>query len=353
MAPRSTISRLGPTQVLALLDQLSLLLEAKVSLMDALHLLQSTQSHPSAVEVSRRLIHGVGQGQSLAQAMARLDHQFDPSIQSLVAAGEASGTLATVLGQLVTDLKNRQAFGEKLLQALAYPTGIFVIALAVAGVLLWWVVPQFQSLFNGFGAALPAPTQIVIGLSNLLKSSGWPALLLAGLSIASLLVLYRHHQPTKKRLDRWGDQLPLLGAVLRQQRAAKTSQILSTLLGAGLPLTQAMDLAIQASHHSQHRQALEQVAAEIRRGQSLSEALSATHSFDPLMVHLCLIGEQSGQISLMLGRVSEILEARVNIRLQQLSKLLEPFMMVAVGLMVGGLLIALYLPIFKMTDVMM
>lgn len=346
-------SKLKSAQLLELLDQLSLLLEAQVPLIDALQLLQATQPQPAVIDISRRLIHGVGQGQSLAHAMGRQGSQFDSSIQALVAAGEASGTLAEVLRQLVSDLRNRQQFADKLVQALAYPIGIFLIALAVAGVLLWWVVPQFQSLFDGFGATLPTATRLVIALSQLLKSFGWHVFLGALLTMLLNIYLYRHHRPTRRHWDGWADRLPLVGMVFKQQRAAKTSQVLSTLLSAGLPLTHAMDLVIQTSQHSHHRQALQQVAADIRRGQSFSSALSESKAFDPLMVHLCAIGEQSGQVGAMLRQVGELLESKVNIRLQQLSKLLEPFMMVAVGVMVGGLLIALYLPIFKMTDVMM
>lgn len=350
---RTDRSALKPAQRLEFLNQLSLLLEAKVALIEALQLLQDTQPDASVVAVSQRLIHGVGQGQSLAQAMGQLHHPFDSPTRALVAAGEASGTLSAVLRQMVTDLRNRQQFAEQLVQALAYPVGIFFIALAVAGVLLWWVVPQFQSLFDGFGAALPAATQLVIALSQLLKHTGWHALLGTLLVTTFGIYLYRQHPPTRQRLDGWADHVPLLGVVFKQQRAAKTSQLLATLLGAGLPLTQAIDLAIQAAHHSHHRQALQQVAKDIRRGQPFSSALSSTQAFDPMMVHLCFVGEQSGQIDTMLRQASELLQAKVNIRLQQLSKLLEPFMMVAVGLLVGGLLIALYLPIFKMTDVMM
>lgn len=339
--------------MLEFLDQLSLLLEAKVPLIEALRLLQATQPHSSVVKISNQLIRGVGQGQSLAEAMTRLGNQFESPIPAVVAAGEASGTLSTVLRQLVTDLRHHQKFIDQLLQALAYPIGIFLIALAVAWVLLWWVVPQFQSLFDGFGAALPAATQWVIVLSKLLKSFAVHLLVSALLVTTASIYLYRHHSSTRRRIDDWQDRVPLLGKALKQQRAAKTSQLLATLLSAGLPLTGAMDLAIQASHHIQHRQALKQVAAGIRQGQSLSVALSNTQAFDPLMVHLCLVGEQSGQIATMLRQVDQSLQAKVNIRLQQISKLLEPFMMVAVGLMVGGLLIALYLPIFKMTDVMM
>jgi len=353
MAPNTKASHLKPSQCIEFLDQLSLLLEANVPLVDSLSLLQATQPHPAVIHVSQRLIERIGRGQSLAAAMAETSESFDSSTRALVAAGEASGTLSGVLRELVNDLRNRQAFIVQLTQALAYPTGLFVIALAVSAVLLWWVVPQFQALFDGFGTALPVATQAVINLSERLQSLGWPALFFAISSMSFAVYSYRHHALTKRYIEHGIDRLPVLGLVLKQQRSAKTSQILSTLLGAGLPLTQAMSLASQATSHQQHRHALEQVTITIQRGQSFASALAQTEGFDPLMVHLCSIGEQSGQIAQRLRQVDELLQAKVNIRLQQISRLLEPFMMVAVGVMVGGLLIALYWPIFKMTDVMM
>jgi len=353
MALDTSTAKLTSSQRVEFLDQLSLLLEANVPLVDALLLLQNTQPHPAVIRISHRLIEQIGQGQSLAAAMKKAAQSFDAPTRALVAVGEASGTLPRVLREVVNDLRSRQVFIGQLTQALAYPMGLFVIALAVSAVLLWWVVPQFQALFEGFGTALPMATQTVIHLSQMVQSLGWHAMLATILAIAFAIYSYHHHAVTKRCIETWLDRLPLLGVAFKQQRVAKTSQVLSTLLEAGLPLTQAMSLASQATFHSRHRRAIEQVTTEIKRGQSFSSALADTGAFDPLMVHLCSIGEQSGQIAERLRQVDELLRAKVNIRLRQLSSLMEPFMMVTVGLLVGGLLIALYLPIFNMTDVMM
>lgn len=353
MAVSSRDGHLKTHQRIEFLDQLSLLLEANVPLVDALSLLQTTQPHPAVIHISQRLIDRIGRGQSLAAAMVQTSNSFDPTTRALVAAGEASGTLPQVLRELVNDLRNRQAFVAQLTQALTYPLGLFLVALAVSAVLLWWVVPQFQALFDGFGTALPMATQAVINLSERLQSLGWSALLLALAIMGLSFYSYRRHQLTRRWVEMALDEVPVLGMVLKQQRAAKTSQLLATLLNAGLPLTQAMSLASQAIFHHQHQHALEQVTLAIQRGQSFSSALGQTNAFDPLMVHLCSIGEQSGQIAQRLRQVDRLLQAKVNIRLQQLSRLLEPFMMVTVGVLVGGLLIALYWPIFRMTDVML
>lgn len=353
MAISHPARHLESTQTVEFLDQLGLLLEANVPLVAALSLLQATQPHPTVIHVSQQLIDRIGRGQSLATAMAHADHSFDSSTRALVAAGEVSGTLPQVLRQLVKDLRNRQAFIAQLTQALVYPMGLFVIALAVSAVLLWWVVPQFQALFDGFGTALPMATQTVIAISERLQALSWPMLVFVALTMGFSFYSYRHHPLTRRAIERGLDRLPVLGLVLQQQRSSKTSQVLSTLLSAGLPLTQAMKLASQATFHYQHRHALERVTVAIQQGESFSSALAKTEAFDPLMVHLCSVGEHSGQIAQRLRQVDELLQAKVNIRLQQFSRLLEPFMMVAVGLLVGGLLIALYWPIFKMTEVMM
>lgn len=344
---------IGSMATLRWLDQLATLLEADIILLDALrHVALTTQSN-EARSLIHFLIRQVQQGHSLATGFRSSPFHHPAALPALIEAGERSGTLAQVLRHMVNDLRQRLELSQQLIQALTYPVVILCVALLVTVALLVWVVPQFESMFSSFGAPLPRATQWVIQTADQLRAHG--VLLIT--SIVAVFGIGRWH--AKRQSQLWhqfqhaSSKLPLIGMLLNQRLYSNTARLLSTLLDAGLPLTTTLELGACASTHARHRAALKASHKMIENGAPLSKALAETHAFDPTLIQLIAVGEQSGQLARMLGQAANMAEQSVNMGVKQFSSLVEPFMMLAIGLLMGGLLIALYLPIFSMSTIMM
>lgn len=350
---RSRTRPISPMATIRWLDQLATLLEAEIVLMDALaHVALTTQSK-EARSLIYFLIKQIEQGQSLSTGFRNSPFHHPSSVPALIEAGERSGTLSVVLRQLVNDMRQRLELSQQLIQALTYPAVILCVAMMVTVALLVWVVPQFESMFLSFGAPLPKATELVIQTADQLRTHG--ALIIA--SFVCVLSLGHWHAKRQSRLwHHWQQimtRLPLIGMLLNQRLYSNTARLLSTLLHAGLPLTTALALSAAATQNASHRKALKSTHRMIENGVKLSKALEETHAFDATLIHLIAVGEQSGQLAQMLSQAASMAARTVNIGVKQLSNLLEPFMMLVIGLLMGGLLIALYLPIFSMSTIMM
>ncbi len=341
------------TATIQWLDQLTTLIEAEVPLLEALRHLAVTDRRPEVRGLMQHLIAEVQLGGSLGASLRTSSVAYPTAMAALIEAGERSGTLAQVLKHLVHDLRQRHELTQAVMQALSYPAVVLCVALMVTVALLLWVVPQFQSLFLSFGAPLPTATQMIIHLADGVRSHGLMLILVVGLIYAWIAWHAFHQTRHWQTLQRALTHLPIVGVLQHQRLCAATARLLATLLNAGIPLTTALELSAQSTAHALHKSALITTHALIKEGASLSTSLSQAEAFDRTVIHLVGIGEQSGQLANMLGKAASILQQSVNMRIKQLSNLLEPFMMVAIGLFMGGLLIALYLPIFSMSTVMM
>jgi type IV pilus assembly protein PilC len=345
------LRKLSRRDLANLTRQLAVLLGAGLPLLQALQMLSRSQAQPAVQQLLAQLHADLEQGLSLAAAMRRQRPIFNERYLALVEAGELSGRLEQLLERLARHLEQTEALARQLRAALLYPAVVLAVAAAVLTLIMVTVVPAFENTFASFGAQLPWATQWVIAGSRWLLQWG-PALLLAllALGLAARQAWARSPQLVR-RLDAAVLELPLWGAMLRQAAQVRWSRTLATLLGAGLPLAEALQAARGASGYLAYAQATEQVRGEVLRGSSLHAALAPSSLFSPLLQQMCAVGEAAGTLEQLLEKAAEFQESELSERLEQLTRLIEPATIVVMGLLVGGLVMALYLPVFQMGQI--
>ncbi|PUE11729.1 hypothetical protein B9Z51_05510 [Limnohabitans sp. T6-5] len=331
--------------------QLSALLRAGVPLMQALHML--IQSLPSVLlkELIQTIENDVASGLALHAALARHPQHFSALYISMVQAGESAGILDTMMERLASTLEKNEAVRSRVRSALMYPCIVLLVALAVLVLILVFVVPVFEDVFKSFGADLPWPTQVVVTLSQGLSASG--PFVAAGLLLGGWLWQRHTVRATQFKLwlDRWWLHWPLLGSLIRSAVVARWTQTLSALLAAGVPLAEALGPVAQACDHSVFERATLQVQRRVAQGSGLSEAMAQTGRFQPMIVQLCATGEETGAMENLLARAGGLMESELDDRVNGLSSLLEPLIIVVLGGLIGGILVAMYLPIFRLGQV--
>jgi type IV pilus assembly protein PilC len=352
-APRAQAS---PADVTRFTRQLASLLRAGLPLAPSLELLADAP----ATSASRR--HGMSRivgalardivaGVSFSQALRSRADQFGPLYAQLVAVGEASGALAQVLARIADDRERAAAQRAKVRAALTYPAAILVLAIAITAALLVWVVPTFKQIFDGFGAALPAPTQAVLALSAVLAKWSLPIAvsgLAAGVSFTRLL---RASDTARLWCARLLLHAPVIGALLSTLCAARWSRALGTLLAAGTPLVDAFASLDHATGNAYFDRATAGIAARLRDGERLAAAMQATHCFAAEVVQPVAVAEESGTLDTMLLDVASLCDRQVDEKTGALASLCEPLVIAVLGLLVGGLVIAMYLPIIQLGNV--
>jgi len=340
------------TKELALFTrQLATLLRAGVPLLQSLELVERSNTNPSLVSLLKRLRSDLEAGTALNTAFRKHPAHFSPLYCSLVAAGEVAGILDDMMDKLAQTLEKNEALQSKVRAALMYPAAVVAVAIAVVWVILLAVVPVFQDVFTSFGAALPLPTQGVIAVSQALTHSAWLVVPLSLLAVFAWRGGWMRHPSHQERMDRWKLRLPLIGPMIQTAVVARWTQTLSALLSAGIPLVEALGPVAVACDHSVFARASETMREQVAQGSSLNESMVSTGLFPSMVVQLCAIGEETGSIDNMLARAGAMLENEVHDQLTGLSSLLEPVIIVVLGTVVGGILVAMYLPIFKLGQV--
>ena len=335
-----------------ILRQLATLIHAGVPLLAAMELLAKSQNHAVASQILLQIRTDLQMGSSLAQAMQQHPEAFDVLTCTLVAAGEQSGLLDVMLERIASYHEKMQAIKGKIRSALAYPIAILGIAFIVSLLLLWLVVPAFEQSFASFGAALPWPTQLMIDSSNALREYG---LLFFGLMGSVGFALYRQWQANlawQTRTDGWLLGLPILGSLFQKAALARWSQTLASLISAGIPLLDALGPAGDTAGNRSFIDASRKIRLQLQQGASLSVAMRQQAVFSALPIQMVAIGEESGSLDDMLRKVADIYEREVSDLVSMLNSLLEPLMMVVLGLIIGGMVIAMYLPIFQLGNVL-
>jgi len=335
-----------------ILRQLATLIHAGVPLLAAMELLAKSQDHAAASQILLQIRTDLQMGSSLAQAMQQHPEAFDVLTCTLVAAGEQSGLLDVMLERIASYHEKMQAIKGKIRSALAYPIAILGIAFIVSLLLLWLVVPAFEQSFASFGAALPWPTQLMIEGSNALRDYG---LLFFGLIGSTGFALYRQWQAKlawQTRTDGWLLGLPILGSLFQKAALARWSQTLASLISAGIPLLDALGPAGDTAGNRSFIDASRKIRLQLQQGASLSVAMRQQAVFSALPIQMVAIGEESGSLDDMLRKVADIYEREVSDLVSMLNSLLEPLMMVVLGLIIGGMVIAMYLPIFQLGNVL-
>jgi len=287
-------------------------------------------------------------GSNLSQAFRRHPSHFDALFCNLVAAGEQAGILDSLLDRLATYKEKILAIKSKIKSAMFYPIAVIVVAALVVSVMMLFVVPEFKKVFSSFGADLPAPTMFVIAISDFFVSYWYFAFGIIFASIAGISYTYKHSVPMQMAVDRAVLQLPVIGEVIRKATIARWTRTLSTMFAAGVPLVEALDSVGGAAGNVVYKNATKQIQSDVSTGTSLTVAMQNTLVFPTMVIQMVSIGEESGQLDSMLSRVADFFEREVDDAVAGLSQLLEPVIMVFLGVVIGGLVVAMYLPIFKL-----
>ena len=331
--------------------QLAAMMAAGVPLLHAFDIAGKGHPKPAMKQLMQELRQAVEAGSSLQQAFRQYPALFDALYCNLVAAGEQAGIVQELLARLASHQEKTLALRRQLRGALAYPATIVLVAVLVTAVILSVVVPAFRQVFDSVGAPLPLPTLVVMTLSALLTRY-WPALL-AGLAGAVLLgrLAWRRWPLLRRQVQLQMLRLPVFGTLLRRAAIARWTRTLAALFAAGVPLLDALELVGAAANHVLYYEATARIEREIRAGGSLALAMEHSGVFPALLTQLALIGEESGTLDAMLTRAAEMIEAEIDAAVGTLSSLMEPLLMLVLGTLVGALVIALYLPIFKLGTV--
>jgi type IV pilus assembly protein PilC len=287
-------------------------------------------------------------GSSMTQAFSRHPLYFDALFCNLVNAGEQAGILDTVLDRLASYKEKILAIKGKIKSALFYPVAIIVVAFLITAVIMIFVIPAFKDLFGGFGADLPAPTLFVIAISNFFVNYWWAIFASVGGGVWFFFYTWKRSKKMQHVLDRIFLKLPVFGPVIEKATIARWSRTLSTMFAAGVPLVEALDSVAGAAGNIVYYDATKQIQSEVSTGTSLTAAMQNADIFPNMVLQMTAIGEESGALDSMLGKVADFYEREVDDAVDALSSLMEPIIMVVLGGLIGGLVIAMYLPIFKM-----
>ena len=331
--------------------QMATMMTAGVPLVQALEIVGKGHENPSMGELILAIKASIEGGSSFAGSLAKHPLYFDDLFVNLVDAGEKSGALETLLDKVATYKEKTEAIKKKVKKALTYPAAVVVVAFVVTAILLIFVVPQFQELFQGFGADLPAFTLFVIGISEWMQSSWWMLMIGLGIFGFAFSNAKKRSPAFRKFLDRISLKLPIVGDILYKSAVARYHRTLSTMFAAGVPLVEAMESVAGAAGNIIFYEAILDIRDQIASGTQLQLAMSQTGLFPPMAVQMVAIGEESGALDGMCGKVAEFYEDEVDNMVDSLSSLLEPLIMAVLGVLVGGLIVAMYLPIFKLGSV--
>jgi len=328
--------------------QLSTMLQSGIPIAQAFDIVGKGHDNPSMQTLIDSIRQDVESGTSLTQALGKHPLYFDTLYCNLIAAGEQAGILDAVLDKLATYKEKIEAIKGKIKSALFYPTAVVVVAFIITAVLLVFVIPQFESLFKGFGADLPALTKMVIKLSRGFQDWWW---LIVGSIVGSVVALgysYKRSTAMQHTLDRALLRTPVIGEIVKKATIARFARTLATMFAAGVPLVEALDSVAGAAGNRVYYEGTLKVKNDVSTGMQLQAAMNTTGLFPNMVVQMVAIGEEAGELDTMLGKVADFYEREVDDAVAGLSSLLEPIIMVFLGVVIGGLVIAMYLPIFKL-----
>mgnify|MGYP003482327839 FL=1 len=331
--------------------QLATMMKAGVPLLQAFDIVGKGHANPSMSKLVLDIRADIETGTSLNNAFRKYPRYFDPLFCNLVGAGEQAGILEDLLHRLAVYKEKTLALKSKIKSALTYPIAILAVAFIVVAVIMIWVVPAFKSVFASFGADLPAPTLIVMGMSEFFVE--WWYLIFGSIfgSIYFFFQSWRRSLKMQQAMDRLLLRLPIFGDVIRKATIARWTRTLATMFAAGVPLVEALDSVGGASGNAVYLDATRRIQTEVSTGTSLTVAMQNVNVFPSLVTQMVAIGEESGALDGMLGKVADFFEDEVDEAVAALSSLMEPMIMVILGVLIGGLVVAMYLPIFKLGSV--
>jgi type IV pilus assembly protein PilC len=328
--------------------QLATMLAAGIPLVQGFEIIGAGHDKPAMQRLILDIKSDVEGGTSLHEALAKHPLYFDDLYINLVEAGEQAGALEGLLDKIASYKEKTEALKKKVTKALFYPAAVLVVAIVVTMILLIFVIPQFEELFKGFGADLPAFTQMVINLSRFVQSY----IIYIGAVVAGIFWTFFYFKKRSKKmrefLDRVALKMPIIGPILNKAAIARFARTLSTMFAAGVPLVEALESVAGATGNIVYENAVMRMRDEVATGQRLQRAMESTELFPNMVVQMIAVGEESGSLDTMSAKVASFYEAEVDNAVDAMSSLLEPLIMAILGVLVGGLVVAMYLPIFKL-----
>jgi type IV pilus assembly protein PilC len=331
--------------------QLATMLTAGIPMVQAFEIIGVGHDKPAVQKLVLSIKQDIETGNSLHQSLAKHPLYFDDLFVNLVEAGEHAGALEAVLEKVATYKEKTEALKKKIKKALFYPAAVLAVAVIVTVVLLIFVIPQFESLFKGFGADLPAFTRMVIGMSRFMQDQGWMLLLMVVGAGVTFGYFYKRSRAMRQTIDRLSLGIPVIGPILKKAAIARFTRTLATMFAAGVPLVEAMKSVAGATGNILYQDAVMVMRDQIATGMRMQRAMENTGLFPNMVVQMIAVGEESGSLDEMASKVADFYEDDVDAAVDSLSSLLEPLIMVILGVLVGGLVIAMYLPIFKLGQV--
>jgi len=343
--------KIKPSDIAIFSRQLATMLAAGIPLVQSFEIVGTGHDNAAMQKLILAVKADVEGGSALAEALAKHPLYFDDLFVNLVEAGEQAGALETLLDKIATYKEKTEALKKKIKKALTYPAAVLVVAFVVTTILLIFVIPAFEDLFQGFGADLPTFTRKVIDLSVFIRAKGWYLAIMIGIGIAAFFYFKKRSRAMRHWIDRMSLKIPVIGSILQKAAIARYARTLSTMFAAGVPLVEALESVSGATGNIVYEVGVLQMRDEVSTGQRLQQAMENTDLFPNMVIQMIAVGEESGSLDDMSSKVADFYEEDVDNAVDNLSSLLEPMIMAILGVLVGGLVVAMYLPIFKMGSV--
>lgn len=344
----ASVQKITPKDIAIFSRQMATMMGSGVPLVQSFEIIGKGNENKSMSKLVMAIKTDVEGGNTFAESLAKHPLYFDSLYCNLVHAGEEAGILETLLVKIATYKEKMEAIKSKIKKAMMYPAAIVIAAFVVTAILMIFVVPQFESMFNNFGADLPALTQFVVDLSEIFQEYWWLMFGGIGLVVWFIMQMKRRSKAFNVTLDKVSLHLPIVGEILRKATIARFARTLSTMFAAGVPLVEALNTVAGAAGNVVYAEAIIKMRDDVSTGLTLTSTLKQTNLFPNMVVQMIAIGEESGALDAMLGKVADFYEEEVDDAVEGLSSLLEPIIMAVLGVLIGGLVIAMYLPIFKM-----
>ena len=351
-----TLPKLGSgvsTRDLAIFTrQFATMINAGLPLVQCLDILSKQTEKDNFRQIIAQVMREVEAGNTLAESLAKKENNrvFDELYVNMVEAGEAGGILDDILARLATFIEKAEALKRKIKGAMVYPAVVMTVAILATAFMLIFIIPTFAKMFTGFGAELPLPTKIVMGLSSFLRSFWWVILLGIG-GLGAFIQRYYRTEEGHMRIDRLLLRVPVLGDVIRKGAVARFTRTLGTLISSGVPILTGLEITARTSGNRVIQEAIMAARASIREGETIAAPLRVSSVFPPMVVQMISVGEETGALDDMLTRIADFYDAEVDTAVESLTSLIEPLMIVFMGSVVGGMVVAMYLPMFKLINV--
>ncbi|MDF1829927.1 type II secretion system F family protein [Cycloclasticus pugetii] len=340
-----------PKDIAVFSRQLATMMASGIPLVQSFDIIGKGHEKPAMQDMLANIKSDIEGGSTLAESLGKYPFQFDELFCNLVEAGEHAGILEDLLVKIAEYKEKTESLKAKIKKALTYPISVLVVAVVVTAILLIFVVPQFESLFSGFGADLPAFTQMVVELSRFMQEWWWAVFGIIGGVVFVLMQVKKRSRKFNHLLDRMILKMPIIGDIMNKAAIARYARTLSTMSAAGVPLVEALESVSGATGNIVYSEAVLQMREQVATGIQLQQAMKNVGLFPHMVVQMVAIGEEAGSVESMLGKVADFYEEEVDNAVDSLSSLIEPLIMAILGILVGGLIVAMYLPIFMLGSV--